>query len=124
MAIKTIVPFQPAGSAAIVAIGTTYSFREFPDFIATADRLIAILDVSAFSGTGTPHLDVSFEELDPQANVWNVLPSPNPFTQVSGTGIQRIVLTDFGTRLRAKFVTTGSTISVTFTLTGIAICDG
>lgn len=123
MAIKTIVPFQPAGFTPplINAIGTTYS-RAFPE-IATADTLIMILDVTAFSGTGTPTLDVTLEEYDPQSGKWTALPSPMPFTQVTGTVTQRIVITDFGTSLRARFVAGGATISVSFTLTGIKICN-
>ena len=125
MAVKDLIPLNDSDMPPITAIGTTYGAnvfgtREFGEF-ATFAKAVLILNVSAFSGTGTPTLDVTMEEYDPQSDTWGVLPSPLQFTQVTATGRQRIVITDFGILLRPRYVTGGATISVTFTLTAIAI---
>lgn len=108
-------------ATALTGAATSFS-NEFYGFNAFVQGIFH-LDVTAVSGSSTPTLTVTIQELDEQldptqAASWHDLAS---FAAVTAAGHQRIVINPIGQRLRAKFVRTGSSPSFTFTLSGVGL---
>lgn len=99
-------------SSALAASGATDS----PSFNGGGySTMVAYLNVTAHSGS-SPTLDVKFQDSPDGGTTWYDIPSA-AFTQVTTTnGTQRLVVSNFGTKLRAVATEGGTTPSYNFTL--------
>lgn len=83
------------------------------DFSVKGRNVTAFLDVSA--STGTPTLDVKFQEYDPGSGNYIDIPSA-AFTQATGVTSQRITLTTNGRALRCVRTVGGTTPTFDYTV--------
>jgi hypothetical protein len=120
--IKKLIPIRDQNAAALSGAGTTYSYEYYAFNVFMQG--IFYLNVTAITGSATPTLTVTIQELDEQldpnaAGSWHDLAPA--FTAVTATGKQRIIINPIGMRLRAKYVITGTSPAFTFTVTGVGI---
>ena len=114
---KKLLQMRDQNATTLTGTTTSYSAEFYA--INTFNTGIFYLNVSAITGSATPTLTVTIQELDElldpnNAASWvDLTPA---FTAVTATGIQRIVISPLGMRIRAKYVRTGTSPVFTFTL--------
>lgn len=89
----------------------TASFNSGAVLSANVDEIIAYLNISAASGT-SPTLDITIQDTPDGTNWYDV----TSFAQATGTGKQRIVLSNIGSQVRAKVTMAGTSPNFTFSV--------